>query len=320
MKLRDNNAQCLIVEYPMVQQSAVYGLMELFDTAERLAPGKTPSLTVSRAQLGDRTTRHKSDYAVVILPPCLSESPPEFAEADSAIDWLRLCHGKGALICSVCSGSFLLAKTGLLDGRSATTHWLYESAFRERFPAVQLQFERLIDSHDDVITAGGVMAWTDLGLDLIERYYGMDIMREVSQLFLLEPGVRQQKHYASFVPKRDHEDHEILKVQEMIADSPGTLWSISRLAHETELGERTFLRRFKRATGLNPTHYVQQMRIAQARRILETSAVSIDQIAYRVGYTDSSAFSRLFKRSVGLTPGLYRRRARAQPSESMHTS
>lgn len=302
------NVEFLIAEYPSVQQSAVYGLKELAETANRLAPKGKPRLRIRTCDLSSRSARHKVDYNVVILPPCLSKSPPSLTSTKPAIEWLKRCHSQGSLICSVCSGSFMLAEAGLLDNRSATTHWIYETAFREKFPRVKLQFDQLIDQHADVITAGGVMAWTDMGLHLIERFHGTKTMLEVSRLFLLEPGLRQQQSYATFVPKRDHQDEKIALVQQLIDAQLDRRWSLASLAQQVGLTERTFLRRFKRATGLKPTEYLQQTRIAAARVELEGTTSSIEQVAVLVGYLDTPAFSRVFKQIVGLPPGAYRKR------------
>lgn len=299
---------CVIAEYPLVQMSAVHGLKELADTANRLAPTSMPKLNVTTCLLSSRTPRHKSDFGVVVLPPCLSHTPPSLQNFKLALDWINRCHFKGSLICSVCSGSFILAETGLLDGRSATTHWLYASSFQDKFPQIELQFDRLIDHHGDVMTAGGLMAWTDLGLQLIEHFQGTQTMLEVSRLFLLEPKLRQQKQYALFVPKHNHGDEKILAVQRLIEKQFARRWSITDMAHKAGLTDRTFLRRFKRSTELNPTQYLQQIRVAAARTKLETSTHSVEQVALLVGYTDTPAFARIFKRIVGLPPGVYRKR------------
>jgi len=165
-----------------------------------------------------------------------------------------------------------------------------------------------MDHHEDVMTAGGMMAWTDLGLELIERFHGTQTMLDVSRLFLIEPGLRQQSCYTSFVPERNHGDDEILLIQHLMENQLDKRWGIANLAQQAQLNERTFLRRFKRSTGLNPTQYLQQLRVAEARIKLENSNSSVEQVAYQVGYTDTPAFSRIFKRTVGLSPGVYRKR------------
>lgn len=308
MVKKEEIIRCVIAEYPMVLRSAVHGLKEMIGIANQIAPANSPKLDVTTCQLHSRSLRHKSDYGVVILPPCLSETPPSLLKSSQSLAWLKHCHQNGALICSVCSGNFMLAETGLLDGRSATTHWTHKAEFEKRFPLIGLQFDRLIDEHDDVITAGGLMAWTDLGLHLINHFQGAKTMIKICHLFLLEPGVRQQKYHATFVPNLNHEDSKILKTQKMMQERLARRWSIATLSEQVGLTERTFLRRFKRSTNLNPTQYLQQLRIAEARKILENSSQSIEQIANDVGYNDTAAFSRVFKQIVGLPAGGYRRR------------
>jgi transcriptional regulator GlxA family with amidase domain len=208
----------------------------------------------------------------------------------------------------VCAGAFLLAETGLLAGRPATTHWALREAFAARFPEVRLDTDRLIVDDGDLITAGGVMAWVDLGLRLIERYLGPSVMLATARFFLVDPGGREQRFYSPFAPVLTHGDAAVLKVQRWLQVRGGDRVSLEAMARKAALGERTFLRRFQKATGLTPIVYVQHLRVGKARELLEASDHSIDEIAWQVGYEDTGAFRKVFQRVMGLTPGEYRRR------------
>ena len=293
--------------YPGAQAAAVHGLTDLLTVAGRLAG---TSLRVSHWQPMGAGLRAAFDTAaqgpapaVVVLPPSLGE-PPGTTAAITA--WLRQQQAGGSILCSVCAGAFLLADAGLLNGRPATTHWSYAETLAARHPAIAVDVDRLIIDDGDIITAGGVMAWTDLGLILVDRFFGPALMMRTAQFFLLDPPGREQRFYARFRPKLDHGDSAILKVQQRLARA--TDLAVAEMAVEAGLEERTFLRRFRKATGLRPTEYCQQLRIAFARERLETTRDAIDRIAFDAGYQDAGAFRKLFQRLVGLSPGDYRRR------------
>jgi len=309
-----------LLRYPGAQLAAVHGLGDLFEVANRMAADQgrqgVPRLRVSHWQADEagqlqRTfdSLPQTDGApqVVILPPCLDDTA-EQPLAACYRDWLREQHAAGVLLASVCAGAFALAEAGLLDGRTVTTHWALAAQMAARFPQVQVQPERMVIDDGDLITAGGLMAWTDLGLALVTRLLGPTIAAETARFLVVDLNRESQRHFSSFAPILDHGDVAVLGVQRWLQAEGGAEASLADMATRAGLGERTFLRRFRAATGLKPTEYCQQLRVSKARELLEFSRQSIEQVAWQVGYADSGAFRKVFTRLVGLSPGDYRRR------------
>lgn len=299
-----------LLDYPGVQTSALLGLRDLLEVASRLNAargGKAPALEVRILTAGTAAP----GLTALVLPPSLGELPEDPGGVLAA--WLRARHAEGTLLCSVCAGAFLLAGTGLLDGRPATTHWALKERFAERFPAVQLDVDRLLIDEGDLITAGGLMAWLDLGLRLVDRYLGPEAMLATARHFLVDPGGREQRFYSPFAPVLGHGDAAVLKLQHWLPAHAGEALDIARMAAAAGLGERTLLRRFQRATALRPTEYLQHLRVGKARDLLERSDRAIEDIAWQVGYADAGAFRRIFQRLMGLSPGEYRRRFSGTP-------
>ncbi|WP_310621689.1 GlxA family transcriptional regulator [Flexibacterium corallicola] len=299
-----------IAAYPLAQKAAVYGLQDLFETASRFEAEHTsshPQLLCDIIEDFNALKPEQYTYTTIILPPSLDGGSS--AEIDGKLlSWITQQHEKGTLMCSVCAGAFPLAASGLLDNRRATTHWALTQSFKDRFPNVKLDPDRLIIDDGDIITAGGVMAWTDLGLKLIARFLGPAIMLETARYFLIDPGEREQSYYNLFSPNLSHGDTAILKAQHWLQAQYSGPLTVPEMASTAGLEERTFVRRFLTATGLNPSKYLQNLRIAKARELLELSPSSIEHIAMQVGYFDISAFRKLFHKIVGLTPRDYRNR------------
>jgi transcriptional regulator GlxA family with amidase domain len=243
----------------------------------------------------------------LILPPNL-DTDPQGGAIPQLQEWVETQHASGCIVCSVCGGAFLLAKTGLLNGRSATTHWSFSETLAERFPEIRVDTEKLIIDDGDIITAGGLMAWVDLGLKLVDRFLGPTVMLESARFFLVDVSGRQQRFYSNFSPKLHHGDEPILKVQQWLQNSDVSRMSVSTMAAKARMGERTFLRRFQKATGLTPTEYVQHLRVGKARESLEFSSLAMKEIAWKVGYEDYGAFRKVFQKIMGLSPGDYRLR------------
>jgi transcriptional regulator GlxA family with amidase domain len=202
----------------------------------------------------------------------------------------------------------VLAETGLINGRRATTHWAFARQLAERFPEVEVAEERMVLDEGDILTAGGILAWTDLGLTLVERLMGPSVMLATARFLLIDPPRQHQTPFSQFVPRFDHADAAVLRAQQSIHARHAEALTVADLAGLAGLTERTFLRRFSAATGFRPVEYLQQVRVAKAREALELTKRPIDQIAWLVGYGDPAAFRKIFQRITGLTPVLYRQR------------
>ncbi|RNF34989.1 GlxA family transcriptional regulator [Paracoccus methylarcula] len=305
-----------LVLYPGAQISAVLGLADLFEIADRAA-AKRPDTDLPRLCVGQWTFEEGrslpsppetgGDSDVLILPPTLN-APASPEAARPIAHWLRERHEGGCILASICGGAFLLAETGLLDGRSATTHWVYTEAFSRRFPRVAVDTDRLIIDDGDILTAGGLMSWTDIGLKLVDRFLGPTVMLETAQMLLVDPPGREQRYYSGFTPRLNHGDAAILKAQHWLQTTGARDTSLTVLAKQAGLEERTFLRRFHRATGLTSSEYAQRLRVGRARERLQFGTLPVDTIAWEVGYSDPATFRKVFRRIVGLTPSEYRQR------------
>lgn len=221
-------------------------------------------------------------------------------------NWLIRENKRGAVICAVCAGVFLIAGTGLLDKRQATTHWYLADQFSVRFPKVILKKEKMIVDQGDIITAGGVTAYMDLSLYIVSRFASRALAAELTRMLLIDPVRQSQSPYTSFELNTSHSDKPILNTQAWMKENMTAPITVSKLATIAGLGERTFARRFKKATGDTPLEYLQHLRIATAKSLLETTNEPVGTIVYRTGYEDSSSFRRLFKRATGLSPVTYR--------------
>lgn len=304
--------------YPEVHMATVLGLTDLFNLSNKnKQDAQFPTLKVSHWQfdcITQKVIRINETYpklhtepSIIILPPSLAD-PISIQLAQTYIPWLRQQNLNGAILASICAGAFLLGETGLIQNQKITLHWQHKELFEKRFPHIQLDLDPLIIDTGEIITAGGVMAWVDLGLQLVERYLDRTTMLKTAQILLVDPPGRQQSYYRAFSPKFDHGDDIILKVQKWLQDVYTQQINLSDLAKYACMEERTFLRRFKKATEMTSIDYCQHLRVDHAREKLQNSQVSIDRISWEVGYNDPSAFRKVFNRIIGLTPSEYRQR------------
>jgi transcriptional regulator GlxA family with amidase domain len=230
-------------------------------------------------------------------------------------------HDRGAVLCSACSGIFLLAETGLFDDKDATVHFSYARAFSAAYPAVRIHPERVLiisGVREELVSSGASTTWHDMVLHLIARYAGSTAAQEVARLFALQWHQDGLTPYMVFEGRSDHGDADIQGAQQWLSDHFSVANPVEEMIKRSKLAERTFKRRFASATGLTPIAYVQRLRIEDAKRRLERTDASVDEISWQVGYEDPAFFRRLFKRTTGLTPGAYRKRFRipdfARPS------
>jgi transcriptional regulator GlxA family with amidase domain len=251
---------------------------------------------------------------IVFVPNLMIGSARELHALDPRlIAWIAKMHRRGALICSACGGSLALAKAGLLSGCEATTHWSYVPLFRREFPDVRLREDRILvqagDGHS-VVCSGGASSWQDLALLLTARYGGSEEAIRISRIFLYQWHREGQLPYASMAANVDHGDGAILKCQTWLADNYDRADVVADAVRLLGLPKRTFDRRFKAATGYSPLAYVQQLRIEEAKQMLETGTEPVEAIGREVGYEDAASFRRLFRRFAGMSPGDYRKKFR----------
>lgn len=227
--------------------------------------------------------------------------------------WLARMHERGALLCSACSGIFLIAETGLFDGRDATVHFAYADAFRAAYPSVTIHPERVLvvsGLREDLVSSGASSSWHDLALYLIARHAGATVAQALARAFALQWHQDGLAPYIVFEGRTDHGDAEIAGAQEWLAKHFSVANPVGQAVRRSRLAERTFKRRFTEVTGLAPIAYVQRLRIEDAKRRLERTDAPADKIGWQVGYEDAAAFRRLFKRITGMSPGAYRKRFR----------
>lgn len=225
--------------------------------------------------------------------------------------WLRERYAAGAMICSVCTGTVMLAEAGLLDGQTVTTHWATVDLMARHYPQVGLAPQRILTPSGDggrIVTSGGASSWGDLALHLVARFSsGAEAVR-AAKIFLLGDHSEGQLPFAGARKPQRHDDAIIADVQTWIADNYHAENPVARMTARSGLQPRTFARRFRVATGYTPIDYVQTLRIEEAKQLLETGTEPVESVAFDVGYEDANSFRRLFKRTVGITPARYRQR------------
>jgi len=312
--------------YPGAMYSAVYGLQEMFLLANDLCESaKMPidfvvelyQVSLRKGQIPYAVNHIRSDpqqaLQILVVPPSMRGDYYEVPSIKLK-DWIVRHHQNGTIICSICAGTFILASTGLLDKKRVTTHWKLERQFSNNYPKIDLDIDQVLINNGDTITAGGIMSWVDLGMELIAQFVCPSIMRQLGKHMVVDTGRREQRHYKCFTPRLTHKDSCILNVQHYIHAHFKNYLSIKVMLNQCHLGERTFIRRFFKATALKPTEYVQHVRIRKACEFLEETVKTIDLISQEVGYEDVSPFRKIFGRITGLTPGEYRKKFLVVPS------
>lgn len=284
----------------------------LFDTAIVSADGQGFTCAMG-TPIAPHAAIGEVDKTDVIIVADLALTPDMDLRArwPQVKEWIRDQYDKGAIVCSVCTGSILLASAGLLEHRQATIHWSACSLLRETFPEVDVKPERIIvpagDEHR-IITSGGASSWEDLSLYLIARLTSRTEAIRTAKVFLFGDRTEGQLPYSMMGPAREHSDAVIADSQTWVAMHYGEANPVALMVRRSGLAERTFKRRFRAATGYSPMDYVQTLRIEEAKQMLETGDEATDLIAHSLGYEDPTFFRRLFKKRTGTTPGRYRQR------------
>jgi transcriptional regulator GlxA family with amidase domain len=242
---------------------------------------------------------------LVIVPGLDDDLADSFVQNRDWVPWIGRWYAAGARIASACTGAFLVADTGLLDGRPVTTHWLYADELLRRYPKIVLSADQMIVDDGDIISSGGATGFLTLVLYLVERFGGHERANLAAKVLLVD-GRESQLPYVAFNPERTHDDMIVHQIQQHIDMHLGDPIRVGELASRFGLGSRTLSRRFVTAIGQSPQAYLQRARLQEAKRLLENSGENVDYIRRRVGYHDPSAFRRAFKEATGLTPTEYR--------------
>lgn len=245
---------------------------------------------------------------LVLVPGLADNVLPSLERNRHWVPWLERWHAQGATIASSCTGAFLLAEAGLLDGRRATTHWMAAPLFRASFPNVKLVADRVIVDEGDVITSGGSTTAFNLVHYLVSRFGSPERANAATRMMLIDSGRDSQLPFAEVGLHRRHRDQVVHTAQSVIQQSDVNQLTVANLARAVGVSTRTLGRHFADAIGLSPKAYIDEVRIESAKRLLEQTSLAIAEIRLQAGFADPTAFRRAFKRSVGITPTEYRHR------------
>jgi transcriptional regulator GlxA family with amidase domain len=323
-----------LLALPDSTPTALYGLYEIFASVGRVwseltgepaaaremsvrivSPSRSPFACAMGAVISPHASLDevvRTDLVIVTDLALPADMDPRGRWPEAAA-WIRSQYAGGATVCSVCTGSVLMAEAGLLDGREATSHWSAKGVFDAYYPAVKLRPERILSPvapDHRLVTGGGMASWEDLALYLVARYCGEAEAVRIAKVFVLGDRSEGQLPFAAMARPRRHEDAVISRGQAWLAEHYDEPYPVARMMALSGLSERTFKRRFRAATGYAPVEYVQTLRIEEAKLLLENTAEPTDAVGRRVGYEDAAFFRRLFKRRTGVTPSRYRQRFR----------
>lgn len=309
-----------VPEYGVIE--AITPPFRSFNTANEFLTtfGKEPVFTVEYVGLNEYVPANNGEYTVktnsllkdlpqtdlLIIPPTFGDTNKGIENNVEAIPHFKRLYQNGASLASLCIGAFLLAETGLLNGKKCSTHWAHIDEFREKYPEVEVEDGAIITEHDNIYSSGGASSLWNLILYLIEKYSDRETAVMISKYFALDIGRDSQSQFAIFRGQRTHTDTEIQGVQEYIETHYEDKITIESLANLIATSRRTFERRFKAATNNTPFEYTQRVRIEAAKKFFEASRKNVSEIMFDVGYTDTKAFRDIFRKITGLTPIEYR--------------
>lgn len=331
MSTHSRPIEALIVAVPETAGSALYGMVDVLSSAGNLwqqltgdkpqhQPIRPRIVSPSRAQFScgnrvpvepDVAIDEDPEADIVILPELwLSPDDDMKGRYGELLDWVRRRYHAGSTIYSACSGSIMLAATGLLDAKEATSHWGYQDLFRTHYPEVNFRPEPTLSFADPsgrIVTAGGTTSWHDLAIHIISRHCSPGEALRIAKVYLLKWHSEGQLPYTPLVRRQPHADSVVRTCEQWLAVHYRDTNAVAQVVAVAGIPERSLKRRFKAATGTTLIGYVQNLRVEEAKRRLETEPVSFEEISAALGYENLAFFRRLFKRTTGLTPGAYRR-------------
>lgn len=315
----------LIPEGEIIQNTiiSVIGAYKMFSVANEymVHTGNDPLFTIALVGNSKQVDLYKGMFSIqpdinfkqvtktdlIIIPP-VGLSPESLRQNELYIPWIVEQYKNGAEVASLCIGAFLLAATGLLDGKRCSTHWLASAAFRSQFPTVNLVDEKLITDEDGIYTNGGAYSFLNLLLHLVEKYSGREVAIYCSKVGEIDIDRDCQSPFHIFIGQKNHDDEPIKRAQQFIENNITGKISVEELAEKNGLSVRNFERRFKKATANTPVEYIQRVKIEYAKKHLETGRKNINEVIYELGYADGKAFRTAFKKITGLLPLAYRKK------------
>lgn len=248
----------------------------------------------------------KTDF--IIIPSLNHQYDMAIRENQDMIQWLKNQYRAGAEIASICTGAFLLASAGILDGKSCSTHWSAANELRSRYPKVKLLADHLITDEHGIYTNGGAYSFLNLMIYLVEKYYDRQTAILCAKIFQIEMDRNSQSIFSIFTGQKNHDDEMIMEAQHFMEKSYDDKLPVESISSRFAVSRRTFDRRFIRATGNTPTEYLQRLKIEAAKKALESSRKTVNEVMYEVGYNDPKAFRTIFTRITGISPQDYKNR------------
>lgn len=304
--------------------SSIVGTYKIFTRANeyRKKTGKKELFNIQLAGISKKVNFYDGLFSVkphtnisaitktdLIIIPSLNHNYEKAVKGNKTlIDWIAKQYANGAEIASICTGAFMLAASGLLDGKTCSTHWAAADNFRMMFPEVNLQTDQLITDENGIYTNGGAYSFLNLIIYLIEKYYDRQTAIFCSKVFQIEMDRNSQSAFTIFTGQKIHEDEMVKKAQAYIETNLHEKISVEHLSSKFAVGRRNFDRRFIKATGNTPVEYSQRVKIESAKKTLETSRKTITEVMYAVGYSDVKAFREVFRKITGMSPVEYKSR------------
>ena len=253
-----------------------------------------------------KNIKTKEVFDIIYIPGFMGEVDETIALNNKLIHWISKLDSNKTIITAACNGNFLLASSGKLENKTATTHWSLVNKMRRDYDKIKLCPEKIIADNGNIISAAGVTSYFNLALHLIQRFIGPEISLACAKVFLVDSGRKIQTPYQMFEFSKSHGDNLIKKTQDWIENNYKEDITIAKLETVANCSGKTLTRRFQKVIGLSPLAYIQKMRIETAKRLLESKDMTFNEITWEVGYNDSSSFHKAFKLGTGLTPNEYR--------------
>lgn len=243
---------------------------------------------------------------LIIIPAVDGDLGEAIENNKEFLPFIKKHYNQGAEVASLCLGAFILASTGLLDGKKCATHWMAANDFRKRFPQVELIADKIITDESGIYSSGGAYSYLNLILYLIEKFASRELSILCAKVFAIEIERGSQSPFMVFNGQKEHEDQPIIKAQEYIEQNFQEKITVDELASKLSLGRRNLERRFKKATSNTVVEYIQRVKIEAVKKSLETGRKTINELMYEVGYSDTKAFRSTFRKITGLSPVEYR--------------